>query len=225
MDASFPHDDTSSPPARSGVITAMERQKKNARRISIFLDGAFAFGIHQDILLQFPLYSGLQLEEATTREILDADSLLRAKETALSFLGHRSRTEHEVVQKLERAGFGQGIIAAVIERLYELSYLDDAAFTKAYIQHRTQHKGYGPRRIKSDLLRLGISADKIEQALEQYTDRHQLVKKAIEQAKKYCRKVRKEPDPYKKKQKIHQFLLRKGHTYETAREVLDHLEL
>ena len=39
-------------------ITKIERQKKRSSRKSIFIDGSFAFGVSDDILLKFALHEG-----------------------------------------------------------------------------------------------------------------------------------------------------------------------
>ena len=209
----------------AGTITAIEPQKKDARRISIFLDQKFAFGAHQDILLQHNLFIGRILDETTVQEIIQADQLIRAKFSAISYISHRARTEHEVRQKLRREQFEEDIIDAVISRLYDISYLDDDTFVENFIRSRLHVKGHGPLRLKADLRRLGISTEKIDQALQTIADPRSLFNTALEQARKRSERLRREKDSYTKRRKLYGFLLRKGHTPDIAREVLDRLEL
>lgn len=203
----------------------MEQQKKNPQRVSIFLDEAFAFGVHQDVLLQHHLYTGRMLDEAAIKEIIYDDQLVRAKQTALSYLAHRARTEYEVRDKLKKNQFDELIIERVIERLYELSYLDDDSFTERYIRGRLNKKGHAPLRLKADLRRMGISPEKIDRALQTIADRNSLLDKALEQAQKRSKRLARETDSFAKRRKIYGFLLRKGHTPDVANEVLERLEL
>ena len=173
-----------------GTITSIERQQKNQHRISIFIDHTFAFGAHQDVLFQHNLYTGRILDAPTIQAILHSDQLIRAKMAAIAFLSHRSRTEHEVREKLHRAHFDDQVIDIVITRLHEISYLDDETFVRNYIKDRLNRKGYGPIRLKADLRRLGISAGNVDEAIQTLTNRDDIFKKALEEAKKRIRKTR-----------------------------------
>ncbi|MEM8484605.1 MAG: RecX family transcriptional regulator [Bacteroidota bacterium] len=216
------------PPARNlspGQITGIEMQKKNAKRISIFINDKFAFGLHQDVLLQHALHSGMSLDAAQINMLVEADALLRAKEAAIMYLGHRARTEHEVRTKLRGKAFEEEIIDQVVKRLYELSYLDDEQFASRYTQNRFQYKGYGPQRIRTELRRLGIAPALIEQALEALLPANDVVARAQVEAEKRLRRLRNEKDLYKKRRKLFDFLVRRGHTSEVAREVIEKLNL
>ncbi len=220
-------EDTAPPPRNlsPGQITGIEMQKKNAKRISIFINDKFAFGIHQDVLLQHALHSGMSLDAEAIKTLVEADALLRAKEAAIMYLGHRSRTEHEVRTKLKGKDFEEGIINQVISRLYELSYLNDEQFASRYTQNRFQYKGYGPQRIRTELRRLGIAPALIEQALEALLPTNEVVDRALVEAEKRLRRLRNEKDHYKKRRKLFDFLVRRGHTSEVAREVIEKLNL
>ncbi len=208
-----------------GRITGMEMQKKNAKRISIFINDKYAFGVHQDVLLQHALHSGMDLDATQINTLVEADALLRAKEAAIIYLGHRARTEHEVRKKLKGKDFDAAIIDQVIKRLHELSYLDDEQFAVRYTKNRFEFKGYGPQRIRTELRRLGIAQPLIEQALDTLLPADDVVERAMVEAEKRMRRLRNEQDLYKKRRKLFDFLVRRGHTSEVAREVIDKLNL
>lgn len=208
-----------------GKITSIQSQKKNRNRISIFLDDKYAFGLHQDVLLQNNLYSGLDLNESDIKKLVDADALLRAKEASIVYLGHRARSEHEVRTKLKGKGFSEEIIAQVIKRLYELSYLNDEQFALNFTRNRFNHKGYGPKRIQADLRRLGIAGPLIERALDELLSENKVIDSALAEAEKRLRRLRRETDLTKKRKKLFDFLLRRGHTVDVVREVIDKLDL
>ena len=208
-----------------GTITSLERQKKNQNRVSVFIDGTFAFGIHQDVLLQHMLYTGLRIELDTIEQIRQADQLIRAKTAAIHYLSYRARTEHEIRNKLKKDRFSTEIIEIVINRLYELSYIDDETFVRNYVRDRLNRKGHGPIRLKADLRKLGITPEQIDHVLENTTDKNGLFENALEQAKKRNKRLEREHDPLKKRRKLYSFLLRKGHTTDIVKEVLDHLDM
>ena len=70
-------------------ITKIERQKKRSSRKSIFIDGSFAFGVSDDILLKFALHEGTLLDEGTIEKIIAANGEETAKQKALRFLAIR----------------------------------------------------------------------------------------------------------------------------------------
>ena len=177
------------------------------------------------MLLQNNLYSGLDLDEAAIQSLVAEDSLLRAKEAAIMYLGHRARSEHEVRTKLKGKGFEEPTIAVVIKRLYELSYLDDEQFALNFTRNRFKHKGYGPQRIRAELRRLGIANTLIERALDELLAEKDVLEVALKEAQKRLKKLRRETDLYKKRRKLFDFLLRRGHTSDVARDVIDKLDL
>lgn len=211
-------------PVAPGTITSLERQSKNKNRISVFIDDAFAFGIHQDVLLQHMLYVGLELDLPTIQELQYADQLIRAKTAAIHFLSYRARTEHEIRDKLRQKGFELTIIDTVIQRLHELSYIDDDSFVMNYVRDRLNRKGHGPIRLKADLRKLGINQEQVDKALAEVADYARIVDKAHEQARKRIKRLQKEKDPFKKRRKLYDFLLRRGHTVDTVKEVLERIE-
>ena len=211
-------------PVAPGTITSLERQAKNQNRISVFINDAFAFGVHQDVLLQHMLYVGLELDLPTIEELQYADQLVRAKTAAIHFLSYRARTEYEIRDKLRQKGFELSIIDIVIRRLHELSYIDDNSFVMNYVRDRLNRKGHGPVRLKSDLRKLGISQEQVDSALAEVTDTASIVDKAHEQARKRIKRLHKEKDPFKKRRKLYDFLLRRGHTVDTVKEVLERIE-
>lgn len=74
---------------------------------------------------------------------------------ALRFLGPRARSKGDVEARLERAGYSQSAIVQVVERLEELSILDDVAYARdAAEQGRASGKG-------ADLVRRDLSLRKV----------------------------------------------------------------
>ncbi len=217
-------DETPEEKLEPGNITRLQTQRKNNKRVSIFIDGHFAFGIHQDVLLQHNLYSGLFLDAPTIQTLTDADALLRAKEAAMVYLGHRARSVHEVNQKLQQKGFNESVIKIVRDRLLELGYLNDRSFAHQFVKGRFQAKGYGPQRLRSDLYRLGLAPGLIEEVLDEELDNDEILIRAFEQGKKKWKQLRREPDAFKKRKKLFDFLLRRGHTPDVSRQIAELLE-
>ena len=208
-------------PLRSGTITKLERQKKNKGRVSVFIDGAFAFGLAEDVAFERGLQKGRALSVEEQRAILDADRLLYAKATAMSYVAYRARTEYEVRQKLYRSGADEAAVEPTLERLRELGYLDDAAYALDYARARFANKGHGPQRVRSDLRRRGVKDALVEAALADAFDEDEVLEAARAHAAKRWPRLQREPDPYKRRGKLSDFLLRRGFSYDVVRQVVE----
>jgi regulatory protein len=91
-------------------------------------------------------------------------------EYAVKALGRRMRTEVELRRLMrERAEFGESgeaAIAAVIKRLKEYKFLDDAAFAETFARLRKENEKFGARRVRSDLAQKGLKAELINQTVD-----------------------------------------------------------
>lgn len=211
-------------PLAPGTITRLVAQTRNPERVSVYLDGRFAFGLHRDVVLQHGLHKGLALDVATQERLASADQVLVAKSKALHYLAHRARSEHEVRQKLARSGFSEGVAEQAVARMRELGYLDDAAYAEAYARGRFERGGYGPRRVQNDLLRRGIDRRLIEQTVARvFSVRDDVVEAAREQALRRWPRLAREEDPRKRRKKLHDFLLRRGFSHDTTRRVVEEI--
>jgi regulatory protein len=61
---------------------------------------------------------------------------------------------------------GEAIIAAVILRLKEYGYLNDAAFAETYARLRQENEKLGERRVRQSLQQKGVSTDLIDSTLD-----------------------------------------------------------
>ena len=209
-------------PEADATITRVQVQRTNSDRCSVYLDGTFAFGVYQDVVVQFGLRKGKHLTVAEQREILAADQVHIAMATALHYLGYKPRTEREVRRKLDEKDLG-AVADRTIARLNELGYLDDASYAHAYVEARMR-RGYGPRRIRMELRRRGVANAQVEQALEAVVDADDRLEAAREQAARRWPRLQKESDPRRRRKKLYDFLLRRGFGYDLIRQVTDELE-
>jgi regulatory protein len=69
-------------------------------------------------------------------------------------------------RRVEPGETGEAAINAVLARLLEHGYLDDAAFAETYARLRQQNEKFGARRVQQDLQQKGIQSDLISSTLE-----------------------------------------------------------
>jgi len=207
----------------AGTITDLDQQKNNASRVSVFLDGEFAFGVHEDLVVKHGLRVGRTLTPEEQREVERDDQYVRAKQRALDYLAHKPRTEEEVRRKLRRQDAPETIIEDVVARLYELSYLDDEAYADDYVRNRFASKKYGPVRIRRELVERGVDRHTAETAVDALFDEEDARAAAREHAEKRWARLADE-DPRRRRQKLYRYLRRRGFTSDTINPLLDELE-
>ncbi len=205
-----------------GAITGLNVQKKDSNRMSVFLDGEFAFGVHKELVIRFDLYRGRSLEVQEQADIRIADAVMRARRKALDYLSYKDRTEQEVRRKLERKEFSAEVIDQAIKRLYELHYLDDASYAQKYAAGSAR-RGYGPQRVQGDLRRRGVERMHIDAAVEEEFNPQATLAGARRQAARRAPRLAREEDIFKRKQKLSAFLLRRGFPYEVAHRVVEEI--
>jgi regulatory protein len=86
-------------------------------------------------------------------------------QTALRYLGYRSRSEAEVRRYLQQRGYLPAAIDGALRRLHSWNYLDDEVFARDWALARAQNHGYGPQRIGQELRSKGVSQALIRDAV------------------------------------------------------------
>lgn len=89
---------------------------------------------------------------------------------AVKALGRHMRTEAELRrlmrERVEQGEAGQAVIDAVIVRLKEYGYLDDAAFAETFARLRQENDKLGQRTVRQKLQQKGVAAGTIEETIE-----------------------------------------------------------
>lgn len=206
---------------QSHVITGLETQKRNVRRVNVSIDGEFAFSLSLDEAAK--LHKGQALSAADVARLQGDDEVQRAVDRALRFLAVRPRSEHEVRQSLRSKEVPPPVIDRALEQLRALGYLDDHAFAEFWANDRRQFKPLSARALRYELRQKGISADIIDEVLRAQDDSEGAYKAAQSQVRRIRSTERSEMH-----QKLMMFLARRGFPYRVSRDavarLLDELE-
>lgn len=205
------------------IITKIERQKTQPKRVNIYCDGEFVLGIHEDVLVKSRLRTGDVLDKKRLDELQSADEFHLAKEKALRFMSYRQRSEKELRTKLLEQEFLPAIIDSVVEYLTKLGFLDDRAFANAYLHDVLMKKPAGPKFIRQQLRLKGISKNIIDDVLREKLGTETEFTFAREAAAKQMHRYsasRKKYDREKQKKRLADFLARRGFAWEIVSSVL-----
>ena len=134
-----------------------------------------------------------------------------ARHVAMDLLSRREHSCHELSQKLSRRDFSDEDVAHALLSLQQDNLLNDARFAESYVNQR-QQKGYGPLRIRQELIQKGIAATLIDDTLQVYQgDWFEIMQQQRE--KKFGRPI---PEDYREKMKQARFLQNRGFSPESV---------
>jgi regulatory protein len=202
----------------SGTVTRIVAQEHNPNRVSVFLDGEFAFGIGLDAAASAQLYPGLSLSVERVNELKVVDEIGRATEAALRLLASRPRSVREISNRLRQKGFEQVTIDRAIEKLEGWNYVDDAEFARYWVENRTTHKPRGRRLLEQELRTKGVDREVVKEAIaEAEVDEESA---ALELARAKLPTYRHD-DPQTARRKMAGYLQRRGYGYDVIKPVID----
>lgn len=144
---------------------------------------------------------------------------------AYFYLKFRPRTKKEVqkylYKKIEKRHFSRDDVDKVISDLEEQGLIDDKKFTSWFIEQRARSKPKGQFVLKSELLRLGIAKELIDQYLEEYPPQEESLALRALQSKwpRFTSLSRKE-----RFEKAAAFLMRRGFPFDVIRKTIEKLE-
>ena len=205
------------------IVTRIERQKRDPHRFSIYLDGEFTFGVHEEVLVRFGLRKGDSLETDTIKSIQSSEELSLARRKALRLIHYRMRSEKELRTKLLEAEFDPGTVNSAIEQLRSIGIVDDEKFARAFVHDIHLRKPAGRRLVLQQLLLKGVPQKIIRQILDEHATvagEQDLALEAGRTVFKRIRLSRKTIEPRKQQQRVAQFLARRGFGWETISPVL-----
>jgi regulatory protein len=192
------------------TITAITAQKRDKKRVNIFFDGEFAFGISRIVAAW--LQVGQNLTDEQISKLISEDQDEVAYQRAIKLITYRDRSIAEIRQSLHQKQIPEEIIENVINRLGENGLLDDKRFANLWIENRNEFRPRSHRMLALELRKKGISEDIISQVLENTTADEELAHKAAQnQIRRY---MTLEWQDFRRK--LGSFLARRGFSYETV---------
>lgn len=210
------------------VITSVEIQKtsrSNLPRFNIFLDGKFAFGADEDLVVKYRLVKGKNLNPAEIDQLVYESEVGKLLGRMYGLFSIRQRTEREVRDyfriKNSQAKIKDQEIASdsaidlVIEELKKKGLINDLEFAKSWVDARRRSKQKGAIALKSELIQKGIDREIIEQVLSVEVDEEALALESIQ--KKLANFSKYDPNTFKKK--VFDYLMRRGFDYSTVQKV------
>jgi regulatory protein len=194
-------------------VTGLKVQERNPRRVNVYLDGDFAFGLER--ITAAWLHVGQELDDSKIAELKAADSKEVALQRALHFVDYRPRSISEVRKHLEAKGSSESLIEEILDRFQELGLLNDERFAENWVENRKEFRPRSKRALRMELRLKGVPDETIDQAVEEVDDEEQAYQAGLKQARRY-----RDLEWLDFRKKLGDFLLRRGFNYETITPVV-----
>lgn len=206
------------------IITKIERQKHRAGRVNLYIDGEFALGLDEGVLVGFKLREGDQLLDTTFQTLLSSEEFDRAKQKALHYLSHRMRTEKELRSKLLDLEFPPDAIDQVVADFKRLGLINDHYFAETFVRDTRRHKPSGVRLIKQKLLLKGVPKSIIDDVLGMASNEESEDDRAMQAVERVIKRYRtggRGAERLKARQRLAAYLARRGFDWSVISPVLE----
>lgn len=189
------------------VILTVEEYKQN--RYKVCIDNGTHLILYKGEVRHYKIKEGMELTEDVYKELFYEVVGKRAKKRALYLLEKMDRTEKGLCDKLRENEYPPELVDEAVAYAKSYHYIDDMRYAKNYISYYQQKRSRAC--IRMELMRKGIPADILQEALEtSYADSDEnqeliMITELLEK-KGYNPK----DADLKQKQKIYSYLMRKG---------------
>lgn len=197
------------------TVTRIKPQK-NKKRVNVYLDNKFAFGLDLDNLATLNLRVGTEFTEEEIEKIIKKAEFQKTLDKLLRFATLRPRSEKEINDWLRKHKVHKSIHKELFNRLKRLELQDDGKFAKWWVDQRIQFKFKSRRELIYELRSKGIDKNTIEDVLaDAEIDEEKAAKKLLEKKKYRWEKLPR----LEARKKMSEFLGRKGFGWDTIRKV------
>ena len=131
------------------IVTAIKAQKRNKDRVSVYLDGEYAFGLARIVAAW--LHVGQELSEEKITQLTAQDEVEAAYARSLRLLSQRDHTTTEIRQYLKRHELAEPVIDDVIGRLERANLINDERFAQNWIENRSEFRPRSRRALAYEL--------------------------------------------------------------------------
>ena len=195
------------------TITALKQQKRDLRKVNVYLDGEYAFSLSRFVAAWLKV--GQVLNDAKISGLQAENGHELAYQKALKFISYRHRSEVEIRRNLTTHKYPQEVIDVAIERLQNNGLVDDTQFAQNWVDNRNEFRPRSKKALEMELRTHGVNLETIHQAVDGLDEDELAYQAGLKQSRKYS-----ELDWDSFRRKLTGFLARRGFNYETIAPVI-----
>ena len=198
------------------VITSIKPQK-NGKRVNIYLDDKFAFGLDLGNYMKLNLKVEQELTEKEVAEIVKKGEFQKVYDKILQFASLRPRSEKEFKNWLYRKKVHESLHEELFNKLKRLNFLDDEKFATWWVEQRNSFRPKSKRILNQELRIKGIDKEIIENVLaDAQIDEAKIAKNLLEKKKYRWKNL----DKFEARKKMSAFLARNGFGWDIVKKTV-----
>lgn len=168
--------------------------------------------LHADIISDFGVHEGMELDRPELRKIIYASNFRRAYQYALYCLDYRDYSAKEMREKLIGTYKNENLCKSVVKKLEECGIISDERYAEKLARRFVEGRKYGFKRARREIMLKGIGEYMAEDALQIYSERFsENIEYLI--TTKYARLLT-DRDDRKSIEKVKNSLVRYGYSFE-----------
>ena len=198
------------------TVTSVKPQKNN-KRVNVYLDDKFGFGIDLENFVKLGLKVEQELTEKEVEVIIKKAEFQKTLDKLLRFSTVRPRSQKEIKGWLKRKKVHESIHKELFNRLNRLELVDDKQFAAWWISQRQEFRPKGRKVLDYELRAKGVDRQVVREVLEETViDEEKIAGQLLEKrAYRFKGLPRLEA-----RQKMSQFLARKGLGWEVIEKAV-----
>lgn len=126
--------------------------------------------LYDDVIVKYELIRKREIDEKAFKEMLNLNDELFSYYESIKYINRKLRSEKEIREYLHKKKIEDKIIDKTIKRLTDNRFLNEEIYLKAYLTDQINLSNNGPKKIKNNLLKLGIHEDKIDEVFNKIND-------------------------------------------------------
>lgn len=195
-------------------LLRLEASKHVRGRVLVFFEDAELVRLTENEVLLHRLYAGKELSLTEYQALVDRSRLTSAKHRAAQLVSRTLVSRAELIARLRQKGDRPQDCEAAALWLEELGMLDDAK-TAATVARHYARKGYGRKKIESELFRRKIPREYWGEALSELEDPSETIDRLV------AHKLRGKVPDQQELRRLQGYLLRRGFDWQQVREALE----
>ena len=204
-------------------MKVLKYEKKKNGMYQVFFDNDFNIDLHEEIIHKYNLLIKKEANEKELSKMEEENKKYIAYDLSIKYLASKMRTVKETKEYLNKKLFDKDTIDEVIDILLKEKYLDDKAYTKAYINDRILLSNDGPNKIANNLHELGVSEEIIDQNINIFTieEQKEKIKKIVDKQVS----INKNKSAFLLKNKITNYLYNLGYNKSIVLEYINSISI
>ena len=196
-------------------------KKCGRNRVEILFDNDKNAALAYEVFLKNQLKLNQEISEEFLSFLFDEDQKYQVKQSALNYLARR---QHEIKTKLRQKKFDKTLVELTLDELEQNYYVDDRSFAKLFTDEKVKAKNWGKNKIKSELIKRGVSSKIIAEVIEEKFSNDLEIESGLELARKKLKKlINRKLDQKKIQTSIYSFLVSRGYDYDLCKQIFTKL--